>query len=459
MIEKSNNKKRKLPKGKLPKGGKFNYYWIYAILFLGLLGLQFLGSDYNVKQITWQRFEQDMLQAHDVAKVVVVNKERAEIYLKKEVLDNDKYKKDGIGETNFGTPNAGPHYYFTIGSLEFFEQKMQEAQSDFAPDDVVSVQYDSQRDWGMELFQWIIPFAIIILIWIFIMRRLSGGGAGPGGQIFNIGKSRATLFDKEGGKVNTTFKDVAGLDEAKVEVMEIVDFLKNPGKYTALGGKIPKGALLIGPPGTGKTLLAKAMAGEAKVPFFSISGSDFVEMFVGVGASRVRDLFKQAREKAPCIIFIDEIDAIGRMRGKNMMQSNDERENTLNQLLVEMDGFHSEKGLIILAATNRPDVLDPALMRPGRFDRQISIDKPDLKGREEIFKVHLKPIKVSGDISIEKLAAQTPGFAGAELANICNEAALIAARKGKQQVEMQDFHDAIDRVIGGLEKKNKNHIS
>jgi len=289
-----------------------------------------------------------------------------------------------------------------------------------------------------------------------LMRKMgggAGGGAGPGG-IFNIGKSKATLFDK-GTKVNITFSDVAGLDEAKVEVMEIVDFLKNPKKYTALGGKIPKGALLVGPPGTGKTLLAKAMAGEAQVPFFSMSGSDFVELFVGVGASRVRDLFKQAREKAPCIIFIDEIDAIGRARGKNAVMSNDERESTLNQLLVEMDGFSGETGIIVLAATNRPDVLDSALLRPGRFDRQISIDKPDLKGREHIFKVHLKPIKISTKVDIRKLAEQTPGFAGADIANVCNEDALIAARKGKAHVEMEDFQDAVDRVIGGLEKKNK----
>ena len=290
---------------------------------------------------------------------------------------------------------------------------------------------------------------------MFFMRRMGGGAGGGGGQIFNIGKSKATLFDKEA-QVKTTFKDVAGLDEAKVEVMEIVDFLKNPKKYTTLGGKIPKGALLVGPPGTGKTLLAKAVAGEAAVPFFSLSGSDFVEMFVGVGASRVRDLFRQAKEKAPCIIFIDEIDAVGRARGRNMMQGgNDERENTLNQLLTEMDGFATDLGVIILAATNRPDVLDPALLRPGRFDRQISIDKPDLVGREEIFRVHLKPLKMGTDADPKRLATQTAGFAGAEIANVCNEAALIAARKNKTQVEMQDFQDAIDRVIGGLEKKNK----
>jgi cell division protease FtsH len=301
-----------------------------------------------------------------------------------------------------------------------------------------------------------LPILIFIALWVLLMRKMGGGagaGGGPGG-IFNIGKSKATLFDK-GARVNITFADVAGLDEAKVEVMEIVDFLKSPKKYTSLGGKIPKGALLVGPPGTGKTLLAKAMAGEAQVPFFSLSGSDFVEMFVGVGASRVRDLFKQAREKAPCVIFIDEIDAIGRARGKNMMMSNDERESTLNQLLVEMDGFGTDSGIIVLAATNRPDVLDTALLRPGRFDRQITIDKPDVKGREAIFKVHLKPIKVSEKVDVHKLAEQTPGFAGADIANVCNEAALIAARKGKNAVDMSDFQDAVDRVIGGLEKKNK----
>jgi cell division protease FtsH len=305
------------------------------------------------------------------------------------------------------------------------------------------------------LINFLFPLLMFGLLFVLMMRKVGGpgGGGGPGG-IFNIGKSKAQLFDK-GTKVNITFADVAGLDEAKQEVMEIVDFLKNPKKYTALGGKIPKGALLVGPPGTGKTLLAKAMAGEAQVPFFSMSGSDFVELFVGVGASRVRDLFKQAREKAPCVIFIDEIDAIGRARGKNMMVSNDERENTLNQLLVEMDGFGGDSGIIILAATNRPDVLDSALLRPGRFDRQISIDKPDLKGREAIFRVHLKPIKTSDKLNIHKLAEQTPGFAGADIANVCNEAALIAARKGKDKVEMDDFQDAIDRVIGGLEKKNK----
>jgi AFG3 family protein len=319
----------------------------------------------------------------------------------------------------------------------------------------VQVFYEEGKDWG-NLLGLILPLVIIVVLWVLMMRRMGGGAGGGmgGGNIFNIGKSRAILFDK-GEKTDITFKDVAGLEEAKVEVEEIVSFLKEPQKYTKLGGKIPKGVLLVGPPGTGKTLIAKAMAGEAQVPFFSISGSEFVEMFVGVGASRVRDLFKQAREKAPCIIFIDEIDAIGRARGKTLVQSNDERESTLNQLLVEMDGFSGEKGVIMLAATNRPDVLDQALLRPGRFDRQISIDRPDMKGRAQIFKVHLQSIKTATDLDVEKLASQTPGFVGADIANICNEAALIAARKNKESVSIEDFNDAIDRVIGGLEKKNK----
>ncbi|MCB0798627.1 MAG: ATP-dependent zinc metalloprotease FtsH, partial [Chitinophagales bacterium] len=341
---------------------------------------------------------------------------------------------------------------FNISIGGGFEDRLRQQKT---PEHDFDIDNTERKEWGPTIIGWLLPLFLLVAVWLFIMRRVTGGGGvGGGGQIFNIGKSKANLYDKDT-KVNVTFNDVAGLDEAKEEVMEVVDFLKNPKKYTSLGGKIPKGVLLVGSPGTGKTLLAKAMAGEAQVPFFSISGSDFVEMFVGVGASRVRDLFRQAREKAPCVIFIDEIDAIGRARGKNMMQSNDERENTLNQLLVEMDGFGTDKGVIILAATNRPDVLDPALLRPGRFDRQISIDKPDLNGREQIFKVHLKPVKVSTDVDPMKLALQTPGFAGAEIANVCNEAALIAARRGKKFVEMQDFNDAIDRVIGGLEKKNK----
>ena len=339
--------------------------------------------------------------------------------------------------------------------MEYFQGQIDEIQKDVPREDRVYIEPRTRTDWIGPILSWVLPIFLIVAIWLFIMRRVSGGGAGPGAQIFNIGKSKATLFDKNT-KVNVTFEDVAGLEEAKEEIVEVVDFLKNPQRYTSLGGKIPKGVLLVGPPGTGKTLLAKAVAGEADVPFFSISGSDFVELFVGVGASRVRDLFKQAREKAPCIIFIDEIDAIGRARGRNSIQGgNDERENTLNQLLVEMDGFSTDKGVILMAATNRPDVLDTALLRPGRFDRQIGIDLPDLKGREAIFKVHLKPIVTNSDIDSETLAEMTPGFAGADIANVCNEAALIAARRNKKSVDMDDFNYALDRVIGGLEKKNK----
>jgi cell division protease FtsH len=364
--------------------------------------------------------------------------------------------RNALGRNNTATGTEGPVATFKIASVESFKDDMREFYRDNPDMEKVIERAEAESNWFTPILQTILPFLLLIGIWILLMRKMSGGAAGGGGPggIFNIGKSKATLFDK-GTRVNITFADVAGLDEAKVEVMEIVDFLRNPKKYTSLGGKIPKGALLVGPPGTGKTLLAKAMAGEAQVPFFSLSGSDFVEMFVGVGASRVRDLFKQAREKAPCVIFIDEIDAIGRARGKNMMMSNDERESTLNQLLVEMDGFGTDTGIIVLAATNRPDVLDTALLRPGRFDRQISIDKPDVKGREAIFKVHLKPIKVSEKVDVHRLAEQTPGFAGADIANVCNEAALIAARKNKTAVDMSDFQDAVDRVIGGLEKKNK----
>ncbi len=446
----SNENKNKKPK--VPPMPKFNFYWIYGIIAVVFIALTFLPKN-GANKTSKIEFINKMLLAHDVEKVVVVNKSVAEIYLKKEALKNDKYKdlknRSIIGET------VGPHYFFEIGDISSFEKDINEKQKDFPANEQVAVEYVTQNNYlGDFLFTWMLPIIILVGVWMFIMRRMAGGPSG-GGQIFNIGKSRAQLFDKDG-HVKTTFKDVAGLDEAKVEVMEIVDFLKNPKKYTNLGGKIPKGALLVGPPGTGKTLLAKAVAGEAGVPFFSLSGSDFVEMFVGVGASRVRDLFKQAKEKAPCIIFIDEIDAVGRARGKNLVQGgNDERENTLNQLLTEMDGFATDLGVIILAATNRPDILDSALLRPGRFDRQISIDKPDLNGRAEIFKVHLKPLKLATDVNPERLATQTAGFAGADIANICNEAALIAARKDKTAVDMQDFQDAVDRVIGGLEKKNK----
>ncbi|MDC3130611.1 ATP-dependent zinc metalloprotease FtsH, partial [Bacteroidota bacterium] len=350
--------------------------------------------------------------------------------------------------------NFGPHFFFEIGSVDNFTSELKEAQINFQEEDKIFPYYETRKDVFGDILGWILPLVIFIGIWIFIMRRMSGGSAGAGGQIFSIGKSRATLVDKT--NINITFKDVAGLDEAKEEISEIVDFLKAPLKYTKLGGKIPRGAMLIGPPGTGKTLLAKAVAGEAKVPFFSLSGSDFVEMFVGVGASRVRDLFKQAKEKAPSIIFIDEIDAIGRARGKNSITgSNDERENTLNQLLTEMDGFGTNSGVIVMAATNRSDVLDKALIRPGRFDRQIYVDLPDLVGRKEIFKVHLKPLKLSKQVDVNFLARQTPGFSGADIANVCNESALIAARKGKKSINKQDFLDAVDRIIGGMEKKSK----
>ncbi|HYE53988.1 MAG TPA: ATP-dependent zinc metalloprotease FtsH [Chitinophagaceae bacterium] len=439
------------------RGPRFNIYWVWGIIAIVLVSINiFSPFSPDAKNISMNDF-QEMLKKEDVAKIVIINnKSQVRVYLKPEAVAKPEYR-DKISKSWPGTTaKDGPHFQFNIATAEVFSQEMRNFYERNPSVPEVDTTVDREGEWFAPVLNFLLPLLIIVLIWIMLMRKMGGGAGGSGGPggIFNIGKSRATLFDK-GTKVNITFNDVAGLDEAKVEVMEIVDFLKNPKKYTALGGKIPKGALLVGPPGTGKTLLAKAMAGEAQVPFFSMSGSDFVELFVGVGASRVRDLFKQAREKAPCIIFIDEIDAIGRARGKNAIMSNDERESTLNQLLVEMDGFSGESGIIVLAATNRPDVLDTALLRPGRFDRQISIDKPDMKGREAIFKVHLKPIKISDRVDIHKLAEQTPGFAGADIANVCNEAALIAARKGKAGVEMEDFQDAIDRVIGGLEKKSK----
>jgi cell division protease FtsH len=454
-----NNQSGEQPKNKRPgnkgimdDGPKFNYFWVYAIIFAFIvisINLSFFSENIQKSNMNELR---TMLTDGDVEKITVVNEKLAEVYLKDSVLKKDKYKK--LSTNRFGSANKGPHYHLTVPSNDNFDDFITAFYKDKPGLPVVNVEYEIRQDWWRDIVPWLLPLLIIIGLWVFMLRKAGGGIGGPGGNIFNIGKSKAILFDRDE-KINITFDDVAGLDEAKVEVHEIVNFLKNPKKYTALGGKIPKGALLIGPPGTGKTLIAKAMAGEAQVPFFSISGSDFVEMFVGVGASRVRDLFRQAREKAPCIIFIDEIDAIGRARGKNLVQGNDERENTLNQLLVEMDGFSSEKGVIMIAATNRPDVLDTALLRPGRFDRQISIDKPDLKGREQIFKVHLKTIKLSPKVDVQKLSALTPGFVGADIANICNEAALIAARKDKTEIDMQDFNDAVDRAIGGLEKKNK----
>lgn len=439
-------------RNKKPAGPKFSFYWIYGILAVIFLFFSYFNN-HSAKTITTKELKQ-MLSKGDVSRVVVVNRSKAEIFLTDTAKSKAIYKKD-LGENSVFADNNTPQFVLEdIGDFETFSRLVDKAQENLTENNRVSIDPQIRSNYLQEFMPWIIMISIFGLFWFFMMRRVGGGG-GPGGQIFNIGRSKAQLFDKDT-RVNITFKDVAGLEEAKVEIMEIVDFLKNPKKYTDLGGKIPKGALLIGPPGTGKTLMAKAVAGEANVPFFSLSGSDFVEMFVGVGASRVRDLFRQAKEKAPCIIFIDEIDAVGRARGKSAIQGgNDERENTLNQLLTEMDGFQTDSGVIILAATNRPDILDSALLRPGRFDRQISIDKPDLVGREEIFKVHLKGLKLSKDIDPKKLSAQTPGFAGAEIANVCNEAALIAARGNKPEINMQDFQDAIDRVIGGLEKKNK----
>jgi cell division protease FtsH len=445
--QENNSPKDKFPKKpNLPKS-PFNFYWIYGIIAVALIAFQLMGSfKGGVKEVQTNVFYESMLKQHQVDKIVIISNEHiAEIYLKKEFLNLPAYTNDKL------TPN-GPHYKLT-GIPDNFSTMVNEKQKDFLPNEVVYPKSETRTDWS-DAIGWILPIILMVVIWIVIMRRM-GGGSGGAGQIFNIGKSRAQLFDKDT-HVNITFNDVAGLEGAKIEIKEIVDFLKNPKKYTALGAKIPKGALLVGPPGTGKTLLAKAVAGEAKVPFFSLSGSDFVEMFVGVGASRVRDLFRQAKEKAPCIIFIDEIDAIGRARGKSPAQgANDERENTLNQLLTEMDGFGTNSGVIILAATNRADILDRALMRAGRFDRQIYVDMPDLNERKDIFKVHLKPLKLDASVDVDFLAKQTPGFSGADIANICNEAALIAARHDKKMIEKQDFLDAVDRIIGGLEKKNK----
>ncbi len=448
MSEKNKNKNF-TPKA--PQKPNFQLWLIIAAVMV-LLGLTWIQQRGAVIDITQKRFE-DMYRAGDVAKVVIVrNMNRVDVTLKPAALQNSKYKTELEANSSFFNP-AGPHYSLQVTTSDKFQTDFQALEGEKPEGERIGASVTNEENWSNYFGSF--GFLILLFVFFWFMMRRMAGPSGPGGQIFNVGKSKAQLFDAEN-KVKITFDNVAGLDEAKEEIQEIVEFLKNPSKFTKLGGKIPKGALLVGPPGTGKTLLAKAVAGEAGVPFFTLSGSDFVEMFVGVGAARVRDLFKQAKEKAPCIIFIDEIDAIGRSRGKGQMPgSNDERENTLNSLLVEMDGFGTDSGVIVLAATNRPDVLDSALLRPGRFDRQISIDKPDIVGREAIFKVHLKPIKISEDVDAKKLAAQTPGFAGAEIANVCNEAALIAARRNKAAVDMQDFQDAVDRVIGGLEKKNK----
>jgi cell division protease FtsH len=447
--------KQKDNKPLLPNKPRGNYQiWVILATVAVIIGVMYFNNSNNLKDVDYDTFKR-MVADGDVKKVVLVqNRKFVEITLRPEALQNAKYKPNlNITEGPLGGNASGPHFSMKVVDVGNFDQEFRSIRDKLPPDKMPEYTPEDREDYFSVFVQWGFLFLLLFGFWM-LMRRMTGG-AGPGGQIFNIGKSKAALFDAES-KVKITFADVAGLDEAKEEVKEIVDFLKTPLKFTKLGGKIPKGALLVGPPGTGKTLLAKAVAGEAEVPFFSLSGSDFVEMFVGVGAARVRDLFKQAKEKAPCIVFIDEIDAIGRSRGRGQVPgANDERENTLNSLLVEMDGFATDSGVIILAATNRPDVLDSALLRPGRFDRQISIDKPDVVGREAIFKVHLKPIKLDPTVDVKKLSAQTPGFAGAEIANVCNEAALIAARRDKKAVDMQDFQDAIDRVIGGLEKKNK----
>ena len=457
--KKSPKKARRKPQKKKNKMPKFNLYWIYGIIAFFMISMLFTNE---IGSLSVETNEQTLIYNYiknkDVEKIEIIqNKNIARIFIKEESLSENRH--EAVRKPLFGDGiNRGPHYFLKIGTSQEFRDRLDEAQENFrfTKNEWAQIFYNNEQSIWDSFWAWM-PFIFLIFIWLFFMKRMSGGGAGggPGSQIFNIGKSQAQLYDKES-EVKTTFNDVAGLEGAKEEVQEIVNFLKNPEKYTKLGGKIPRGALLVGPPGTGKTLLAKAVAGEAQVPFFSLSGSDFVEMFVGVGASRVRDLFKKAKDKAPAIIFIDEIDAIGRARGKNQMTgSNDERENTLNQLLTEMDGFGTNDHVIVVAATNRADILDRALVRAGRFDRQIYVDLPELNERKEIFEVHLKPLKIDKELDLNFLAKQTPGFSGADIANMCNEAALIAARNDKKFVEKQDFLDAVDRIIGGLEKKNK----
>ena len=440
--------KKNTPNKNIIKTPKFNFYWIYGAIFVLFIGYQFFSSgNMSSKNLSQNDFETILIE-NDIEKIIIVNNSAADIYIKSDASEKEKHKKN---KGSLYTANT-PMYYYNFGDLASFKEDLKELKKENSLDFDVKIEPESNI---LDQIFMYLPFIFLIGLWIYFMKRMSGGGSGGGGQIFSIGKSKAKLFDQDQ-KVKTSFKDVAGLEGAKEEVQEIVDFLKSPEKYTSLGGKIPKGALLVGPPGTGKTLLAKAVAGEAGVPFFSLSGSDFVEMFVGVGASRVRDLFKQAQQKAPSIIFIDEIDAVGRARGKsNMTGGNDERENTLNQLLTEMDGFGTDTNVIVVAATNRADVLDKALLRAGRFDRQIYVDLPNITERAEIFKVHIKPLKLHKDVGIEFLSQQTPGFSGADIANLCNEAALIAARQGKKAVHHQDFLDAVDRIVGGLEKKNK----
>jgi cell division protease FtsH len=438
-----------------PPGMGMGWTWIYLVILGILLLTTYLNSSGSGKEISWQQFEQDMLNRQAVEKIVVVNHEKAEVYIKPGMA-NDLYFKEVMKPRIGKGVNSGPHYIFTIGSVESFERRLDEAQKNIPLANHITVQYITKTNLIWNVLSWVIPFILLFALWRYFLGRAGGMGSDGGGtSVFNFGKSTATLVDKEMSQI--TFDDVAGLEEAEMEVKEIVDFLKNPESFTKLGAKIPKGIIIVGPPGTGKTLLAKAVAGEAQVPFFSISGSEFVEMFVGVGASRVRDLFKRAKEKAPCIVFIDEIDAIGRSRGKGafLTGANDERESTLNQLLTEMDGFGTNSGVIVLAATNRGDMLDPALLRPGRFDRHIYLELPNQREREEIFKVHLRPLIREDDIDVHFLATQTPGFSGADIANICNEAALIAARKKKLKIGKEDFMDAIDRIVAGLEKRSK----
>jgi AFG3 family protein len=446
---------KKPPEGNadLQPKGKFSMEWFYLLFFTLFIFSYIVGYTVRLKEISWKEFEKDLLQTRAVQKINIINNEVAEIFIKKELSNNPAFKE--VMKKPFGEGiNLGPHYQLTIGSVDSFEKKLEEAQLNFSSEEKINVSYIKRRNWFLEIIPWLVPIFLLMLTFRYF-TRLGTGGLG-GGSLFSFGKSTARLFDKEN-KSATTFEEVAGLEEAKQEIKEIVDFLKDPKRYTKLGAKIPKGIIIVGPPGTGKTLLARAVAGEAQVPFFSLSGSEFVEMFVGVGASRVRDLFKQAKEKAPSIVFIDEIDAVGRSRGRNAFYTgaNDERESTLNQLLTEMDGFGVNSGVIVLAATNRADVLDPALLRPGRFDRTIYLELPNLSERKAIFIVHLKPLVLADAVDIDFLASQTPGFSGADIANICNEAALIAARSKKEKVESQDFLNAIDRIVAGLEKKSK----